>query len=77
MSVAARSSEVLRPNLASSPPALSAHLPAPLLNRRARMPDQRLHSELFGDGDDVTQLLEFFHHHDDLPAQLQAEDGHL
>jgi hypothetical protein len=38
-SVAIRSSAVLRPNFALSPP-LSAHLPAPLLVRRTRMPSR-------------------------------------
>ena len=39
--------------------------------------DERLDAELFGNGNDLPQLLQFFDDHDDLFAQLDAEQGHL
>src|SRR6185436_7488703 len=38
--------------------------------------DDRFHSDLPGDGDDLSQFLELFDHHDDLLAQLDAEERH-
>ncbi len=37
--------------------------------------DDRLDAELLGEADDLAQFLELLHHHDDLLAQLDAEDA--
>ena len=66
---------MLRPNLAFSPP-LSAHLPRALAQQPRADADQRLDAELLGDGDDLAQLLELLDDHDDLLAQLGAEQRH-
>src|SRR5581483_4813481 len=38
---------------------------------------ERFDAELLGDGNDLAEFLELFDHHDDLLAELEAEDGHL
>ena len=38
--------------------------------------DQRLDAELFGDADDLAQLLELLHHHDHFLIQLGAQQRH-
>ena len=38
--------------------------------------DERLDAELFGDGDDLPQLLQLLDDHDDLLAELDAEQRH-
>ena len=63
---------MLRPNFAFSPP-LVAHLPAPLLCRRTRMPIIGSTPTSFATRRVCSQLLEFLDHDDDRLAELAAE----
>ena len=67
---------MLKPNFAFSPP-LSAQLPGALAQQPRADADERLDAELFGNGNDLPQFLQFFDDHDDRLAQLDAEHGHL
>ena len=75
ISVAVSSSAVLRPNLAFSPP-LSAHLPAPLLSRRTRMPISGSTPICRETAMIWRKFLELLDHQDDLLAQLDAHQRH-